>query len=92
MLLWQGRHFSQWNIKINQFPISILMIGLSPQHHLYNNIKQKYDSCLRKTLNIQWSQRVQKMKQIKEMTGLKKRIDEIRIRKWNWIGHKLRIE
>ena len=47
--------------------------------------------CLRRILRIWWPQRIRK-DTISQITGVKKISDEIRRRRWNWIGHVLRKE
>ena len=48
-------------------------------------------TCLRRILRIWWPQRIQN-DAISQVTGVKKISDEIRRRRWNWIGHVLRKE
>ena len=45
--------------------------------------------CLRRILGIRWPQRVSN-ERIEDITGINKTSDEIRRRRWNWIGHVLR--
>ena len=45
--------------------------------------------CLRRILGIRWPQRVSN-ERIGDITGINKTSDEIRRRRWNWIGHVLR--
>ena len=45
--------------------------------------------CLRRILGIRWPQRVSN-ERIGDITGINKTSDEIRKRRWNWIGHVLR--
>ncbi|KAK7489884.1 hypothetical protein BaRGS_00018906 [Batillaria attramentaria] len=47
--------------------------------------------CLRKILRIWWPQRISN-KTISETSGVAKISEEIRRRRWNWIGHILRKE
>ena len=47
--------------------------------------------CLRRILRVWWPQRIRN-DTISQITGVKKISDEIRRRRWNWIGHVLRKE
>ena len=47
--------------------------------------------CLRRMFKIRWQQRVTN-KAVLEMAGAEKISDEVRRRRWNWIGHVLRKE
>ena len=46
-------------------------------------------TCLRRILRVWWPQRMRN-DTISEITGVRKISDEIRRRRWNWIGHVLR--
>ncbi|KAL9972404.1 hypothetical protein ACROYT_G018700 [Oculina patagonica] len=48
-------------------------------------------TCLRRILRIWWPQCIRN-DTISQVTGIKKISDEIRRRRWNWIGHVLRKE
>ena len=46
-------------------------------------------TCLRRILRVWWPQRIRN-DTISQITGVRKISDEIRRRRWNWIGHVLR--
>ena len=48
-------------------------------------------TCLKRILRIWWPQRIRN-DTISQVTGVKKISDEIRRRRWNWIGHVFRKE
>ena len=45
--------------------------------------------CTKRILRIRWSQTISHQ-QIQETTGVNRTSDEIRRRRWNWIGHTMR--
>ena len=47
--------------------------------------------CLRRILRIRWEQRVSN-KKVSERTGVNPIVDEVRTRRWRWVGHVLRME
>ncbi|GFR92088.1 hypothetical protein ElyMa_006192100 [Elysia marginata] len=46
--------------------------------------------CLRRILGIRWEHRVTN-KEISERTGMRPILEEVKIRRWRWLGHVLRM-
>ena len=85
------------NTKIKLFKIlarPVLLYGCEAWKLIVAKVK-KLDrfqfTCLKRILRIWWPQRIRN-DAISQVTGAKKISDEIRRRRWNWIGHVLRRE
>ena len=94
--IWNTRSIGR-NTKIKLFKTlvrPVLLYGCEAWK-LTTNEEKKLDrfqfTCLRRILRIWWPQRIRN-DTISQITGVKKISDEIRRRRWNWIGHVLRKE
>ena len=94
--IWNTRSIG-WNTKIKLFKTlvrPVLLYGCEAWKLTVAEAK-KLDrfqfTCLRRILRIWWPQRIRN-DTISQETGVKKISDEIRRRRWNWIGHVLRKE
>nr|KAG5694275.1 hypothetical protein BaRGS_031993 [Batillaria attramentaria] len=94
--IWRTRNIGR-NTKIKLFKTlvrPVLLYGCEAWK-ITKTEEEKMDSfqymCLRKILRIWWPQRISN-KTISETSGVAKISEEIRRRRWNWIGHVLRKE
>ena len=94
--IWNARRIG-WNTKIKLFKTlvrPVLLYGCEAWK-LTLAEEKKLDrfqfTSLRRILRIWWPQRIRN-DTISQVTGVKKINDEIRRRRWNWIGHVLRKE
>ena len=76
-----------------QYPVFVLKIYRPYSKKLTKTEAKKLDAfqykCMKRILRIRWPRTISHQ-QIQETTGVNRTSDEIRRRRWNWIGHILR--
>ncbi|KAI4883820.1 hypothetical protein NFI96_002543 [Prochilodus magdalenae] len=92
--IWQDRNISRKTkaFLFKSLVLSILLYGCETWK-LTKGEEGKLDifqtKCLRRILRIRWQQHISNRK-VLEMAGAEKISEEVRRRRWNWIGHVLR--
>ena len=78
----------------NSIVISVLLYGCESWKRLKeieNRVRRFESGCLRKILNIMWYDHVSEI-ELRETTGQQSVVEVIKMRRWRWYGHVLRMQ